>query len=35
MTHTWELVEGNDKSFARIKILQTVCDQLEQALKKG
>jgi polyphosphate:AMP phosphotransferase len=30
----WVLVEGNDKLFARIKVLRTLCDQLEQALKK-
>jgi len=30
----WVLVEGNDKSWARIKVLETVCDQLEKALKK-
>lgn len=30
----WRLVEGNNKLFARIKVLETVCNQLEQALKK-
>lgn len=30
----WVLVEGNDKSWSRIKVLETVCDQLEKALKK-
>jgi AMP-polyphosphate phosphotransferase len=29
----WVLVEGNDKSWARIKVLETVCGQLEKALK--
>lgn len=29
----WTLVEGNDKRFARIKILQTVCERLETALE--
>ena len=29
----WTLVEGNDKRFARIKVLQTVCERLEEALK--
>jgi AMP-polyphosphate phosphotransferase len=29
----WTLVEGNDKRFARIKTLETVCDRLEQALE--
>jgi polyphosphate kinase 2 (PPK2 family) len=28
----WTLVEGNDKPFARIKVLQTVCDRLRAAL---
>jgi len=28
----WTLVEGNDKSFARIKVLRTVCERLEEAL---
>ena len=28
----WTLVEGNDKRFARIKILETVCARLEAAL---
>jgi len=33
-THTapWVLVEGNDKLFARIKVLQTFCERLEAAL---
>jgi AMP-polyphosphate phosphotransferase len=29
----WTLVEANDKNFARVKILKTVCQQLENALK--
>ncbi|MGA0333470.1 MAG: polyphosphate:AMP phosphotransferase [Kiritimatiellia bacterium] len=29
----WVLVEGNDKSWARIKVLETVCSHLEKALK--
>ncbi|HIJ38884.1 MAG TPA: polyphosphate kinase [Rhodospirillaceae bacterium] len=29
----WVLVEGNDKSFARIKILQTVCEHLRRRLQ--
>ena len=29
----WTLVEGNDKKYARIKVLKTLCDNLEQALK--
>ncbi|MGE5475987.1 MAG: polyphosphate:AMP phosphotransferase [Bacteroidales bacterium] len=30
----WTLVEANDKPFARVKVLSTVCDALEAALKK-
>lgn len=29
----WTLVEANDKNFARIKVIKTVCDALEAALK--
>ncbi len=29
----WTLVEGNDKRFARIKVLKTACERLEEALK--
>jgi polyphosphate kinase 2 (PPK2 family) len=29
----WTLVEGNDKKYARVKILRTVCDDLERRLK--
>lgn len=29
----WTLVEGNDKPYARIKVLRTVCDALNEALK--
>lgn len=28
----WTLVEGDDKRFARVKVLRTVCERLEQAL---
>jgi polyphosphate:AMP phosphotransferase len=31
----WTLVEANDKNFARIKILKTLCQQIEAAMKKG
>jgi polyphosphate:AMP phosphotransferase len=31
----WTLIEGNDKRFARVRVLQEVCDALERALKKG
>lgn len=30
----WTLVEANDKNHARIKVLKTVCTQIEQALEK-
>ena len=30
----WTLVEANDKNFARVKVLQTVCESVEQALKR-
>jgi len=30
----WTLVEGNDKNFARIKVLRTVADRLDERLKK-
>lgn len=29
----WTLVEGNDKRWARIKVLRTLCDRLGEALK--
>ncbi len=29
----WTLVEGNDKPYARIKVLRTICETLSQALK--
>ena len=28
----WTLVEANDKQFARVKVLETVCDKLEKVL---
>jgi len=31
----WTLVEGNDKNFARIKVLKTLADQMERRLKKS
>ena len=31
-TAPWILVEGNDKRFARVKVLTTLCDRLEAAL---
>lgn len=30
----WTIVEANDKNFARIKILKTLCQQIEAAMKK-
>ncbi len=30
----WTLVEANDKPFARIKVLRTICERLEQDLAK-
>ncbi len=30
----WTLVEANDKNYARVKVLKTVCERLEAALKK-
>jgi uncharacterized small protein (DUF1192 family) len=31
-TAPWTLVESNDKNYARIKILRTVCERLEAEL---
>ena len=28
----WTLVEANDKRWARVKVLRTICDRLEAAL---
>ena len=30
----WTLIEANDKHFARVKILQTLCQQIEAAMKR-
>ena len=30
---SWTLVEANDKNYGRIKILKTVCERLEPAVK--
>ena len=30
----WTLVSGNDKLHARVTVLRTVCEQLEQALER-
>jgi len=29
----WILVEGNDKSYARVKVITTLCNRLEEAIK--
>lgn len=29
----WTLVEANDKNFARVKVLKTICERLEAAIK--
>ena len=31
---TWALVEANDKKFARIKVLKTICKRIERAFDK-
>jgi AMP-polyphosphate phosphotransferase len=31
----WTLVEANDKNFARIKVLKTLCQHLQAAIKSG
>ena len=33
-TAPWFLVEGNNKYYARVKVLTTVCDQLQAALEQ-
>ncbi len=33
-TEAWTLVEANDKKFARVKILRTICERVEEALDK-
>jgi len=30
----WTLIEANDKYYARIKVLKTLCDKIEKALEK-
>jgi polyphosphate kinase 2 (PPK2 family) len=30
----WTLVEANDKNYARVKILRTLCEHLEAAMQK-
>jgi polyphosphate kinase 2 (PPK2 family) len=31
---SWTLVEANDKNFARIKVLKTLCREIETALQR-
>jgi polyphosphate:AMP phosphotransferase len=31
----WILIEGNDKRYARVKVIKTVCERLEEALKRN
>jgi hypothetical protein len=31
----WTLVESNDKNYARVKILRTLCESIESALEQG
>lgn len=31
----WTMVEGDDKPYARVKVLRTLCDGIRAALKKG
>ena len=31
----WTLIEANDKNFSRIKILKTLCERIEDAMKKS
>ena len=30
----WTLVEANDKNFARIKVLTTLCERIEERLER-
>ena len=30
----WVVVEGNDKNYARVKVLKTVVDAIEERLKE-
>ncbi len=30
----WHLIPGNDKRYARVKVIETVCDTLEKALER-
>jgi polyphosphate:AMP phosphotransferase len=32
-TRPWILVEGNDKKYARVKVLRTLCERLERSVK--
>jgi hypothetical protein len=32
---SWTMVEGDDKPFARIKVLRTICEGIKAALQQG
>jgi len=34
-TAPWHLVESNDKRWARVKVLRTLCEALERALEQA
>jgi hypothetical protein len=34
MLAPWTLVESNDKNFARLKVLKTLCEKIEAKLKE-
>lgn len=31
----WTAIEGNDKRWARVRVIETICEQLEKRLKDG
>ena len=30
----WHLVEGDDKRFARVKVIETVCEEIERGMRE-
>ncbi len=34
LTAPWNLIEGNDKKFSRIRVLETVCNNIEERLRR-
>jgi polyphosphate kinase 2 (PPK2 family) len=32
---SWTMVEGDDKPYARVKVLRTICDGIKETLKQG